>query len=208
MPLEVCADGSFEYRDGVLGLSDTGVYATVAEVYQEASNDGPFEDTPRPGRIHLDLEVSWLNDTGVPHRIFAEVERGPRLVAVTAPNRAEFREQVSGVVGPNARAPEPDPAGDPLSVSGYIPYSGPDFRCAQQQQRAWTAWYAQDRSTAYFPFAYICEAGWTASFRYKLIFTTEVGAGDKWVNVTGHTAYEARARWGEVRLWAAPWAEE
>lgn len=208
MPLLVCTDGSFAHRDGVLGLADLGAYAQVADVYQEATNDGPYGDTPRPGRTHLDLEVAWLNDTGVPHRIFAEIERGPRLLAVTAPNRAEFREQLSGTVGRNARAPEPDPAGDPLSQAGYITYAGPDARCGTNQQRAWTSWYAQDRSMAYFPFAYICEPGWTASFRYKCIFTTEVNAGDKWVNVTGHTAYEARARWGEARLWAAPWTEE
>lgn len=208
MPLLVCTDGSFAHRDGFLGLGDLGAYSLVKDLYQEASNDGSYGELPLPGRTHLDMEVNWLNDTGVPHRVIAEVERGPRMVAVSAPNHGEFREQVQGVVGVNARASEPDAAGNPLSKMGGVPYTGPDSRCSISATRPWANWYAQDRSTVAFPFAYICQDGWTASFRYRCIFTTEISPGDKWGAPIGTAHYEARARWAECRLFASPWAEE
>ncbi|MGW5147520.1 DUF7172 family protein [Rhodococcus koreensis] len=208
MPLLLCTDGSFTHRDGVLGLADLGAYTQVASVYQEASNDGAYGDLPLPGRVHLDIEVSWLNDTDVPHRVIAEVERGPRLIASSAPNRGEFREQVAGVVGESARAPEPDAAGNPLSKMAGAAYTGPDARCSISTTRTWATWYAQDRSNMLFPFAFVCEPGWTASFRYRCIFTTEVQAGVRWLAPVGTQHYEARARWAEARLNASPWAEE
>src|SRR5688500_4771682 len=209
MPLLVCTDGSFTHRDGILGLADLGAYSMVADVLQEASNDGSCGDLPLPGRVHLDMEVAWLNDTGTPYRVIAEVERGPRMISSSAPNKGEFREQVSGVVGLSARASEPDAAGNPLTKMGGNAYTGPDGRCTgATKTRSWANWYAQDRSSVAFPFAFICQDGWTASFRYRCTFTTEISAGDKWGAPVGTAHYEARARWAECRLYASPWAEE
>lgn len=195
MPSTVCAGPEFTTRSGVLMPAAGGVFRTVAKLYKGAVNDGPFGNVPPPGRTHIDMELAWVNNTGLPQYVMVEAERGPWTVIVATRNQAGFNDKLTGAIGVNARADEPKP----VATTGSAGYYYANWEEA-------TSYWTQDRGRTLLPpiatanGANVVMPGETVSARYRVVFAT-LG----WSTPLGAAAKnEAYARFGIMRMHAAP----
>jgi len=197
---EACTSGSFTYRNGVLGLADTGgSWVLVGDLYQPSQNDGAFSQLGSPGRTHNDINLAWVNDTGVPQNVWAEIERGPRLVIQSSPAYFFFREKATFATGPNVSAPEPDTTSEPSGFTAIAFSSACAFFTSNKPVTVYTA---QDRSRMHAGMLR-CEPGDTANVRFRVQFgnITPLASAYNYYNAP---KYESRARWARARLYAAP----
>lgn len=193
----VCSGPEFTTDEGILVPSVAGSFRQVAKLYKAAVNDGSYGYLPLPGRTHVDIELSWVNNTGLPQVVIVEAERGPWYIQVSNPNQAAFRDRLTVASGVNARAEDPvvtsTYSGDWASYY-YAPapffWSFPDSA---------TTTMAQDRGRFMHPVVLTVAAGENVSARYRCALYTA-----NFLPITGPAQYDARARYGFVRIFAAP----
>lgn len=193
----VCSGNEFTTDGGILVPAVSGSFRMVAKLFKQAVNDGSFGYLPLPGRTHIDAELTWVNNTGLPQVVTIEAERGPWFIQVSNPNQAAFRDRLTVAVGVNARAEDPTISsvydGDYASFY-YAPapffWSFPDSA---------TSTMTQDRGRFQYPNVIMAEPGDTVSARYRCALYTST-----WLRITGPALYDARARYVFLRMFAAP----
>lgn len=197
----MCAGPEFTLdAEGRLAPSRAGVFRRVARTYADAAFDGAFGPTPSPGRNHLDLELAWVNDTGMPQYVLAEVERGPWLIVIANTNEGWLRERLTTAVGVGARAADPDTSTTTTGqFSGHVYAPAQPFLPPTVPEQAVTSYTALDRGVSRLAGG-LTAAGETFSARYRATFHTKAPLR----TVLGPENYEARARHAWLRLHAAP----
>lgn len=197
---QVCTAPEFTHVGGELELSVLGTFRPVAKTRQTAVNDGPFGSLPLPGRVHVEIEVTWVNDTGMPMFVYGQAERGPWSITIANPNFAVFRDRLTFASGVGARAATPDISTvfDGEFCSNI--HADDCFFCFPQAvEQAATSYGSQDVGRFETGFA-VAQPGDTASARYRCSFATST----PFVSVLGPPNYDARARYGIARIYAAP----
>lgn len=193
----VCSGPEFTTDGGMVVPAVAGSFRMVAKLYKAAVNDGSFGSLPLPGRVHIEAELTWTNNTGMPQIVMIEAERGPWYIQVSNPNQAGFRDRLTAASGVNARAD--DPAISSVFDGDYASfyYAPAPFFWASPDSATTTM--TQDRSRFQCPAIFTANAGDTVSARYRCALFTAT-----WKNITGPPQYDARARYVFLRMWAAP----
>lgn len=105
MPLDwvttnVCVDENLGVnQDGQLHLQPWSVPHPVIDEICRSTSDGPVQsEIVLPGRLLLNLQAAWRNDTTLPQALMVELTRGPRAWIVSNPNAIEFRDRYTTAV--------------------------------------------------------------------------------------------------------------
>lgn len=93
----VCIDENLSTDpSGLLVIQPWAVVRPVADVKAVSSGDGTlFETSALPGKLLIDQQVSWRNNTPVEHMICIRVVRGPKSWITSNPNAIQFRDRWS-----------------------------------------------------------------------------------------------------------------
>ncbi|WP_064442259.1 DUF7172 family protein [Hoyosella altamirensis] len=194
--MAICHDNSFATAGGELTLTRTGTWRPVRSDLVEATADGTFTAHPSPGRTHIEIDTTWVNNTGVPQRVQAIGQRGPRTIIVANRRNAAFRERWTTAVGDAPRADEPS-VDDPSSMFASTMNNPPGFFAPPP--RAIVSYAVQDRSS-FLILETPLDPGEGINVRYRCALFT-----DTLPIVTGGTPrQEAFARWAEITIWACP----
>ena len=96
----VCVDENLGVNtEGQLHLQPWTVPRPVIDEIARSTSDGPIQsEIPLPGRILLNLQASWRNDTPLPQGLVVHTTRGPRKWIVSNPNAIEFRDRYTTAV--------------------------------------------------------------------------------------------------------------
>jgi hypothetical protein len=197
--MSVCHDNSFDTNGGELTLAREGSWRPVQVAYQKSGSDGPYTDHPTPGRTHIEIDTTWVNNTGSPQMVMAQVDRAPWLIISTNMQQARFMERYSSAVGVNPRAATPVPTVDLFSAALDNPYAYV-FYFVTSRARPTVSYSGQDRGTQWLVAPTRVEAGEGINVRYIVSLFTD---GQSVVG-GGSPKREAYARWGQVMLWAGP----
>lgn len=201
--MAVCHDNSFAVVGNELTLSRVGAWRPVAINLQPANGDGAFTTHPAPGRTQIDIDTTWINTTGTPQMVMAQVDRAPWLIISTNREQAAFQERWSSAVGVNPRA------GTPASTVDLFRNSidNPDawvFFFLTSPARAVVSYGAQDRGTYWLMAPTRVEPGEGVNVRYQVALITDSQA----IVQGGTPRREAYARYGQLTLWAGPAGRE
>lgn len=194
----VCSGPEFVTSGGILYPAIGGTFRRVANSYKEAVNEGTYGALGTPGRTHIDMELAWVNNTGLPQFVFAEAERGPWFIAVSSPNEAAFRDRLTTAVGVSARAIEPDITSTFDGMFSLYYFSAGSFLSAPDSANSFGS---HDRSRFTNMDATMLQAGETISARYRCNLITNT----PFRSITGPPNYDARARFARLRIYAAPY---
>lgn len=104
--------------DGKLRLAPWTTVRNVVDVVAKSGADTTklLETSTLPGRLLIDRQVSWMNDSPVDHDVRVELTRRWKRWVVSNPNAVQFRDRWSSAITPKDNA-EPVLAEEPL-VSG------------------------------------------------------------------------------------------
>lgn len=103
----VCVDENLGIDNtGKLHLQPWSVPRPVISEIARSTSDGPIQqEIPLPGRLLLNLAVSWRNDTPLPQGLAISTTRGPRAWIVSNPNAIQFRDRYTWAVDDTPATP-------------------------------------------------------------------------------------------------------
>lgn len=197
--MPVCHDSSFAEVNNELTLARNGSWRPVVVTFQPASGDGAFTEHPGNGRTQVEIDSTWINNTGTPQMVMAHVERAPWLIIQTNRQQATFQERYSWAVGVNPRAATPPASVDYFRNSADNPDAWVFF-WVTSPARAVVSYGAQDRGNQWLLKPTRVEPGEGVNIRYLIALVTDGQA----VVQGGSARREAYARWGQLTIWAGP----
>jgi hypothetical protein len=106
-----------EVVDGVLNLAPWSVPRTVADVRADSGGDGlVLPDIAAPGKLLINQQVRWRNETPVEHMVIIRVTRRYKTWVTSNPNAVQFRDRWSWALDA-----EPD---EPVTVDYFNSAAG------------------------------------------------------------------------------------
>lgn len=108
----VCADENLQVGpDGRLRLAPWSVPRLVANKVIESVGDGPIEKawTTLPGKLMMNGDLAWANDTPIEQQLLIRVTRGLREIVTPNPNAIQMRDRWTTAI--NTTPDEPLPTG-------------------------------------------------------------------------------------------------
>jgi hypothetical protein len=109
----VCVDENLTVTtDGLLRLAPWSVPRNLVDVMMRSGGDGGIgATTALPGKLLIDHQDSWVNDTPVDHMVLIRVTRASKFIVTSNPNAVQFRDRWSWA--------QDAPASEPV-VTGYF----------------------------------------------------------------------------------------
>lgn len=199
---EVCASRNLNTTNPALALEKWSVPRMVAQVSGNSAGDGAISSaglTTQPGRLMVDLSLSWTSDAPIPLAMRLVVIRAYRTIITSNPNLVQIWDSWDYGIDRAAATPSSYNLVNSLCTLGFD--IGTD-NAAQPYPGKFTNDFPATASEEW----YTLPAGSTLNVKYRSYCWTP----PPWSNNANANSpvHEAWARSAKLRLWAFPQPDE
>ncbi len=107
MTVTTCVSRNLSITGGALGIARWSTPRVVRDETALSTGDGNYTaQVTLPGKLLVDKELSWTNDSPIPARVLLRVGRAYRDFLVSNPNAVQFRDRWTSRI--NGKPPVPD----------------------------------------------------------------------------------------------------
>ncbi len=194
----VCIDENLVTDDaGALRLQPWSVPRLVADVRAVASGEGAvYPTTALPGKLLINQQVSWRNDSPLEQMVLIRVTRASRAIVVSNPNAIQFRDRWTYAVD---TTPSP-----PVTTGLFNGQSGASLdlntnSVAEPNPGVWWSWTPTVSADEWW-------GPLKPSERFNLWYRAYVWTPPPWSDNANKNQpiHNARASWSRIQLWAYP----